>query len=116
MLTEDLDVFKLAHELVLDIYDITKIFPYSQQNILISQMQKAAISIPANLIEGAGRLYEKEYKRFISISSGSCSEIIYYILLSKDLNYITKDQFDILDKKARQIKKMLFGVLKQLKG
>ena len=62
---EDLDVFKLAHELALKIYSVTKKFPREETYSLIDQMRRAAISVGMNLMEGAMRLGTKEYRQFV---------------------------------------------------
>lgn len=85
---KDLDVFKLAHSLVLRIYKVTESFPKVEIYGLISQLKRASISIRANLAEGANRISKKEFKRFIGIAKGSSGEIQYLIRLAKDLNYL----------------------------
>ncbi|MBI5181806.1 MAG: four helix bundle protein, partial [Nitrospirae bacterium] len=71
MKVEDLDVFKLAHELALKIYKITAAYPETEKFGLTSQMRKASTSICMNLMEGAHRIGKNEYKHFVSISKGS---------------------------------------------
>ena len=68
---EELEVFKKAHTLTLKIYDITGVFPTEEKFGLISQMRRAAYSIPSNLMEGGHRLNKKEYRQFANISKGS---------------------------------------------
>ncbi len=84
----DLDVFKLAHTLTLRIYKITRDFPKTELYSLISQMRRAASSVPMNIAEGASRGSKAEYRRFVSIAKGSVGEISYQIILSRDLKYI----------------------------
>ena len=91
MKVEDLDVFKLAHELTLSTYKVTEDFPAEERFGLISQMRRSSASVPTNLMEGGYRLGKNEYRHFISISRGSCGEIRYQLLLSKDLGYIEED-------------------------
>jgi len=81
---EDLDVFKLAHRLVLKIYPLTSTFPKEELYGLTSQMRRSAVSIPSNLSEGANRLTSAEYRHFVGIARGSVGEICYQILLTKD--------------------------------
>src|SRR3990172_11679310 len=90
---EDLDVFKLSHALALEIFEITKSFPEEEKFGLISQMRRAAYSIPMNLIEGAYRLGSKEYRQFVGIARGSTGEIKYQLLLVKDLKYISEGEY-----------------------
>ena len=114
MLIMELDVFKFAHQLVLDIYEITKIFPRHELWNLVSQMRKAACSIPTNLMEGASRRSDKEFKYFISISCGSCSELEYQVYLSCDLSYISQEKYEELSTNIQRVKQMLFGLIKNL--
>jgi len=68
-----------------------------------------------NIMEGAGRTGTKEFIRFLSISSGSCEELKYQLLLSKDLNYITKVKYDKLHEKCQSISRMLYRLSESLK-
>jgi four helix bundle protein len=88
MKVEDLDVFKLAHDLALKIYKTTATYPEGERFGLISQMRRAAAAICMNLMEGAHRICKNEYKYFISIARWSCGEVKYQLILSKDLGYI----------------------------
>ncbi len=96
-----------AHELVLLIYEITKSFPKNEIFGLISQFQRAAVSIPANIAEGYKRLSSTEKLRFYNIAQGSLEECRYYMILSYDLKYITKENYDIMANKLEETSKML---------
>lgn len=85
---EDLDVFKLAHELALEIYRITSGVPKEENFSLVLQMRRAAISVGMNLVEGSMRLTSREFRQFVGISSGSAAEVSCEFLLAKDLRYI----------------------------
>ncbi len=87
----DMDVFKLAHESTLKIYKITRGFPKIEIYNLVSQMRRAASSVPMNIAECAGRGSKADYRRFVSIANGSVSEISYQIILSRDLGYINAE-------------------------
>jgi len=104
---EDLDVFKLSHALVLEIYEMTKSFPNEERFGLVSQMRRAAYSIPMNLMEGAHRLGSKEYKQFVSIARGSAGEIKYQLLLVKDLGYISDEEYSRLASQYERVSQML---------
>jgi len=86
---KDLDIWKLGIELVEQIYKITNSFPESERFGLISQMQRAAVSYPSNIAEGAARNSIKEYIRFLYISLGSLAELETQIIIAKRLEYIT---------------------------
>ena len=111
---EDLDVVKLSHSLVLDIYKLTEKFPQEERFGLIPQMRRSAYSIPMNLIEGSNRLTTKEYRRFVGIAKGSAGEISYQILLAKDLGYLSKEIYLTLKNNYEIVIKMLANLAKSL--
>ncbi len=85
----DLDVWKEAIALVTEVYRLTADFPKSEQFGLVSQMTRAAVSIPSNIAEGAARGTKKEYVYFLNISLGSISELETQIIISHNLEYIS---------------------------
>ncbi len=80
---EDLDVFKLSHSLALEIFEITKSFPEEEKFGLISQMRRAAYSVPMNLMEGAHRLSSREYRQFVGIASVVNLTLLYINFLGR---------------------------------
>ncbi len=103
----ELDVFKLAHSLVLRIYQVTESFPKAEMYGLISQLRRASISIPANLAEGANRIGNKEFRRFVGIAKGSSGEIQYLVKLYRDLNYLKDEDFKGLNNDYKRVAQML---------
>jgi len=93
---EELDVFKLAHQLALKIYSVSKTFPKVEIYSLVDQMRRAAASVGMNLMEGAMRLGSKEYRQFVGIARGSAGEVCYQLLLARDLNYISEETYSEL--------------------
>jgi four helix bundle protein len=93
---EDLDVFKLAHQLALKTYSATKGFPKEELYSLGDQTRRAAGSVGMNLMEVAMRLGSKEYRQFVGIARGSAGEVCYQLLLAKDLNYISGETYQEL--------------------
>jgi four helix bundle protein len=110
----NLKVWEKAHKLVLNIYKITALFPSEEKFGLISQMRRAAYSIPVNIVEGHKRRSRKEYLHFLNIADGSLEEIKYFILLSYDLNYCKKENFLILNNQCDEIGRMLWGLQRGL--
>jgi four helix bundle protein len=102
---EDLEVWKRAHGLVLRVYNLTRDFPKEEKFGLVSQMRRAAVSIPANLAEGFKKRTLKDKSNFYNIAQGSLEELRYYLILAKDLNYI-QDNCELNDS-AEEIGKML---------
>lgn len=107
-------VWENSHELVLNIYKTTKSYPKDEQYGLVSQMRRCASSIPTNIAEGCGRLSDTEFARFITIALGSACELEYQIILSHSLEYMDSPQFEELNNKVNEIKKMLVGLHKKL--
>jgi four helix bundle protein len=83
----DLQIWQKSHALVLDVYRASAKFPKTEQYGLAVQMQRAAVSIPANIAEGFGRSSKLEKRRFLNIAQGSLEELRYYLILAEDLGY-----------------------------
>lgn len=111
---EQLEVWQAAHRLVLEVYRTTSIMPSDQKYGLISQMQRAAVSIPANIAEGFKRRSRAEKAHFYNIAQGSLEELRYYFILCRDLGY-KLDQSSMADQ-ADQIGRMLTGLIKSVRG
>jgi len=111
-----LDVWKKSHELVMDVYRITSQFPRQEQYGLTSQMRRAAVSIPCNIVEGCGRGGEVELSRFLSISLGSVSELSYQLFLACELEYMNTETGQPLIAKAEGIGRMLNAFIRKLQS
>ena len=107
MNVEELDVFQLVHGLTISVYRITESFPNDERFGLVSQMRRAASSIPSNLMEGSHRVGTNELKHFVSIARGSCGELKYQIMLSKDLGYLDQTEFETLRSGFERVSMML---------
>ncbi len=110
-----LKVWEDAHQFTIDIYNITKKFPNNEQYGMTSQIRRSS-SIPTNIVEGCGQLDNGNLIRFLGIAKGSAFETEYQLLLSKDLNYITNDEYKFLIAKIQSIIYMLTGLIKSLKS
>lgn len=104
---EELTVWKKGHQYVLCIYRITKNYPKEEMFGLVNQIRRAAASITANIAEGFVRIGKKEKLRFYNISQGSLEETRNFLILSKDLGYITENDYLKLKQDAAEISKML---------
>jgi four helix bundle protein len=113
---KDLKVWYKAHDLTLAIYKITRKFPEEEVYGLTSQILRAAASIGANIAEGCGRRSDPEMNRFIHIARGSASELEYHLLLSKDLGFISADEFRDLEAKILEVQRMLASLSQRLRG
>ncbi|HEX8500670.1 MAG TPA: four helix bundle protein [Pyrinomonadaceae bacterium] len=111
---EKLDVWRAAMDFVVTIYKATESFPKEEKFGLTSQARRAAVSIPANIAEGAARRSPKEFVHFISNAQGSASELETELLIAQRLGYLQEgvylDMRDTLDKVGR----MLIGLTQHL--
>lgn len=109
---EDLEVWKKAHQLVLNVYGITRSFPAEENYSLASQMRRSAISVPANMAEGLKKRSLRDKANFYNIAQGSLEELRYYAILSKDQNYLNETK-DSLERTA-EMGRMLNGLTSSL--
>ena len=104
---EQLIVWQKAHSYVLAIYKITKQYPKEELFCSVNQMRRAAASITANIAEGYAKISSKDKLRFYNISQGSLEETRNFIILSKDLGYITLQDKEQLGIQAAEISRLL---------
>ena len=109
-----LDAWKLSFEFVIEIYRSTENFPANEKFGMTSQLRRAAVSIPSNIAEGAGRKSKKEFINFLSIALGSVSEVDTLLLLAKDLKFINPELTDALLIRLDAIGKLIYGLMKSL--
>ena len=111
---EKLDVWKKAIDFVVAVYKATDDFPKDERFGLISQLRRAAVSIPANIAEGAGRKSYKEFAHFLSNSQGSASEVDTELLIANRLGYIEQAKYLELRASLDEIGRMLTGLSQHL--
>ena len=107
-------VWEQSHSLTLAIYQMTKLYPSDEKFGIISQMRRAASSIPTNIAEGCGKSSDKDFARFLNISFGSASELEYLLILSRDLEYISVNHFEKITNDLISIKKQLYHLINKL--
>lgn len=112
----DLSTWQEGHKLVLMTYRITKSFPADEQFGLRSQMQRAAVSITSNIAEGFSRESYADKKHFYVMAHGSLTELQNQSLVARDVDYISKAQFNEFAKQAVVAHKLLTGLIKSTKG
>ncbi|MCG1037477.1 four helix bundle protein [Polaribacter sargassicola] len=110
-----LEVWKLAHQLTLNVYKVSNAFPSSERYGLTSQIRRSSSSVPTNIIEGNGRQYRKEFIQFLYIAKGALEEVNYQLFLAKDLTYITEKEYGVLNELCIRIKMMLYKLIKSLR-
>ncbi len=111
---EQLEVWQAAHRLVLEVYPATRDLPNDQRYGLISQMQRAAVSVPANIAEGFKRRGRADKIHFYNIAQGSLEELRYYFILCRDLGYHIA--YESLAERAERIGRMLTGLINSIKS
>jgi len=111
---ERLDVWKKSIDFVVDVYQVTETFPKDERFGLTSQLRRAAVSIPANLAEGAGRKSGKEFAHFLSNSQGSASEVETELLISHRLRYLPDGDYKRLQSELDDIGRMLTGLTRHV--
>ena len=103
--------WQLTDELALSVYEVTKEFPKSEIWGLTSQMRRAAVSVPANIVEGSARRNRNEYLQFLYIAMSSLAELSYYIRFTKQLGYLRSNGYDELWAKAQEGLRTLRGLI-----
>jgi len=106
----DLEAWKLAHQLVLATYRITKQFPDDERFGLTSQARRAAFSVAANIVEGSARRGPREFRRFLDNSVGSLAELRYVFILAKDLEYITVGEWTAIEATRDTAARVVWGL------
>ena len=113
---KDLFVWQKSVELAIMVYKITSGFPKNQQYGLVSQIERAAVSIASNIAEGAGRKGSKEFVQYISIAKGSLYELETQFIISNRVGFISQENLDYLVIKIEEIGRMLNGLKRSLEN
>lgn len=112
----DLKVWQRAHKLTLGIYELTNSFPKHELFGITSQIRRSSVSIAANLAEGCGKFGNKDIANFFQISLGSLHETEYYLLLSRDLTYISNQEYENQNAELQEVKAMLISLIKTVRN
>lgn len=102
-----LKIWQKSHLLTLEIYKISQKFPKSEKYGITSQIRRSASSVPANIVEGYSRKGSREFLHFLYQARASLDETTYFLILSKDLKYLSKDESDVIFEKIIVVMKML---------
>lgn len=116
MTHKDLDVWKQAMQFAQRIYVLTNDFPKTEQFGLVSQMRRAAVSVPSNIAEGAARQTNKEFIQFLYIALGSLMELETQLILSVEIGYLSKNDFEQLQEDLTAEARLLNGFIRYRKG
>ncbi len=112
---KELVVWEKGHLFTLKVYEVTKEYPREEIFSLTTQIRRAAYSMPANIAEGCGRCTQKELANFLQISLGSANECEYFLLLSKDLNYLNEETYQEMRIEINSIKAMLIKLIAKVR-
>jgi four helix bundle protein len=107
---EELIVWQKSHQLTLLVYKVTAVYPKHELYGLVSQMRRAAVSVPANIAEGFKRRKNPDKARCLNIAQASLEEVRYYFLLSRDLGYLKNTESERIDEVGR----LLWAYIKTL--
>lgn len=111
---KELNVWKKGIDLAVLSYILTGFFPKEEKYGLISQIQRASVSIPSNIAEGCGRVSNKELQHFVSISMGSSFELETQMILASRFGYISEEKLKEFEVLVSEVQRMLFGFYNSL--
>lgn len=111
-----LRAFELADQVALAIYQATKTFPKEEMFGMTSQIRRAAVSVPSNIVEGCARNSNADLLRFLDIAFGSGRELEYQLSLAQRLGYVTGEDYRSLDIVVNEMMKVLSGLIKSLRN
>jgi four helix bundle protein len=104
---EDLTVWQEAHKLTLEVYKLTAKFPGTEKYGVVSQLRRCSSSVPANIAEGFGRATTRELLRCLQIARGELEETRYFVLLSRDLGYVTSEDCESIAQHCNSIGRLI---------
>ena len=110
-----LRAFELADEVAILAYRVTAGFPKTEMFVLTSQIRRAAVSVPSNIVEGCARESEADYLRFLTIAFGSLRELHYQLVLSKRLGFLPHEESSLIESKIVETEKVLNGLIRALR-
>lgn len=113
---KELIVWQKSIELVKNIYQLTAVFPKEEMYGIISQIRRAAVSIPSNIAEGYGRRSQKEYLQFFAIAYGSALELETQLIITKELNFAIEEKFKNAESLLNEVIKMLYVMVYRRKN
>ena len=113
---KDLRIWQKGMEIAEQCYFITKLFPQDELYGMVQQIRRSAVSIPANIAEGYGRRYKREYLRFLNIAQGSINELETHLILSKRLKLCPEKEVEMILTLLKQKSKMIISLMNKLEN
>jgi len=112
---KNLDIWKMSHRLVKDVYEVLEILPKKEDYNLISQLRRASFSVPCNIVEGSGKRTYKDFASYLDNAMGSLKEVEYQIFASWDFGYINEGKYLKLKNKITALSIKLNAYTKYIK-
>jgi four helix bundle protein len=112
----DLKVWQRAHQITLAIYRCTRSFPREETYGMVSQLRRCSSSVAANIAEGCGRSGNAEFGRFLTVAMGSASELEYFLLLARDLEYLSRETHDAVTKDVVEMRRMVNRLMSKVRA
>jgi len=106
----ELKVWQRSHALVLQVYRLTERFPGEERFGLVSQLRRAMVSVPTNIVEGSKRQHANDFARFLNMAESSLAEVEYLLLVSRDLGYLAGDATEPMLAEIWEVARMLHGL------
>ena len=103
----DLKVWQCAHQITLTVYRCTRNFPREETYGIVGQLRRCSASVAANIAEGCGRSGNAEFGRFLTMAMGSASELEYFLLLARDLEYLAAEKYTLVAQEVLTMRRML---------
>ena len=110
----NLKIWQKSRIIVKEVFLITRELPSEEKFGLVSQILRSAYSIPSNIAEGSGRDSKKEFARFLDIALGSAFELETQLILAFDIEYLSEEQLDYVQKLLQEVQKMIYSFKKNL--
>lgn len=108
-------IWQKSMALITKIYFSTNNFPKEEIFGLTSQIRRSSVSIPSNIAEGSGRESDKDFLRFLNISTGSLFEMQTQLEIAKNIAYLNQEEFNNLYEDSREVERMLVAFIKKIK-
>ncbi|SNS43006.1 four helix bundle protein [Belliella buryatensis] len=108
---KELNVWKRAIKLAVQVYKVSRLFPAEERFGLISQIRRSAVSVPSNIAEGAGRRTDGEFANFLEIAHGSICELETQLYVAFELEYVENELFHEVTTELTEIQKMFYALI-----
>ena len=111
-----LEAFSMVDELAVSVLTATKEMPTHQRYVLTNQIERSALSVPSNIVEGCARHTEAEYLRFLDIAYGSACELQYQLSVAARLSYLPQDRYEVLREQVERVARTLNKLLRAIRA